>query len=66
MAIGYTPGGSPIFFGGVRLTVKKNKNKRYKCSDDGCPHSTTKNQAKKNGGVCFFCKAHLKGLVKPI
>jgi hypothetical protein len=41
---------------------KPPKNRRYKCSDPSCPHKTTKNQAKKNGGLCFTCKSPLKGL----
>lgn len=32
---------------------------RYKCS--ACKHRTTRNQAKKNGGFCFACKAPLRG-----
>jgi hypothetical protein len=51
--IGYTPGGSPIFFGGSR-GPKPNKNVRFRCKS--CDHKTTKNQLKANGGKCWHCK----------
>lgn len=32
--------------------------RRYKCKN--CNNKTTKNQLKKNGGVCFSCKTPIK------
>jgi len=61
--IGYTPGGNPIFFGPFnkpRKTTKSDKNTRFSCQNTDCNHKTTKNQAAKNGDVCFSCKSQLK------
>lgn len=57
MIIGYTPGGSPIFFGGPSLKKTK-KRVLYKCS--GCNNRATKNQAKSAGGKCFHCGSWLR------
>jgi hypothetical protein len=36
--------------------TRGDRNKRYAC---GCGASTTRNQLKKNGGVCHSCKEFL-------
>lgn len=58
--IGYTPGGSPIFFGAreTRRPMRRCKNPRTKCQQ--CGHSTTRNQRKRNGNRCHQCKTEFK------
>lgn len=56
--IGYTRGGSPIFFESAPRPKNRTtgqRNKRFACK--ACPAKTTKNQLKLNGGVCHACKA---------
>jgi hypothetical protein len=52
--IGYTPGGSPIFFNGPKTRNSVKSQKLFGC--EKCKHKTTKNQLKKNGGKCHQCK----------
>ena len=59
----YTRGGMPVCTsmpkagdGGGRTT---RKNKRFSCTK--CPHTTTKNQLKTNGGLCHQCKTPMRG-----
>ena len=56
--IGYTPGGSPIFYNCGDGFKRKKSQPRYRCCS--CHHRTTKNQAKKNGGKCHQCKDWLR------
>lgn len=62
--IGYTPCGSPIFFGASSpKRGGKHKNPRYGCK--ACGAKTTKNQRKSNGNRCHQCKRefpHREGL----
>lgn len=53
--VGYTSGGSPIFYSIGKTKKKKRNNKVFKCKL--CNHGTTKNQLKLNGGHCQKCKA---------
>lgn len=58
--IGYTSGGSPIFFGGSKKPSGNNKGKvLYGCTKNS-RHRLTKNQAAKNGYMCNHCGAPLK------
>jgi hypothetical protein len=62
--VGYTRGGSPVFFNktGRNKQGSPNKNPRYKCA---CGHRTTRKQREVNGNRCFSCKKvfpHLEGL----
>ena len=58
--VGYTPGGSPIFWGnsGPKKKTKGQKNTRFRCTS--CNHRTTKNQAKITSGKCLYCKNWLR------
>ncbi len=58
MHIGYTPGGSPIFTGGVSNPRTGGKT-LYECSADP-RHKLTTNQARSKGYYCSHCGKPLK------
>tara|TARA_B110000908_G_C9881229_1_gene282696 strand:+ start:126 stop:374 length:249 start_codon:yes stop_codon:yes gene_type:complete len=53
----YTPGGSPIHFGG-QGTKKKKSSVRHPCTT--CPAKSSPNQAKSKNYNCSHCGADLK------
>jgi hypothetical protein len=57
--IGYTHGGSPIYFSTPSGGKRQRKNPRFKCSHD-CGAKTTLNQRRINGNLCHRCRKPFK------